>query len=68
MDRLDTEAVDKFEYVRYCWSEAMRLQPPVAGSSISHFQQSVIINGTKFDKDTLFTVNMQAIQTDPAEW
>jgi cytochrome P450 len=60
--------VDKFEYVRHCWNEAMRLQPPVPSSSTSYFSKAVCIKGVQFKKDTRFTINFGAIHMDPKEW
>ena len=37
IDKMKTDDVESFDYVRYCWNESMRLQPPVPGSSSNKF-------------------------------
>lgn len=37
VDDLTVDHVDQFDYVRYCWYEAMRLEPPVPRSLCNKF-------------------------------
>jgi cytochrome P450 len=66
--KLNTEATDEFEYVRRCWFESMRLQPPATNSSFSYLAKDVRIKGVDFNKDTMFMINIAAIHMDPKEW
>ena len=42
---LNSEEIDKFEYVRKCWHESMRLQPPFPTSTSHRFTKTVTIKG-----------------------
>ena len=68
VNKLTMDDVDSFNYVRWCWYESMRLQPPAPSSSLNKFSKTVTIKGIKFTPDVGFMVNFSAIHTDPKEW
>jgi cytochrome P450 len=61
VENLKVEDVDSFEYVRYCWYESMRLQPPVPGSLSNQFVKTVNIAGVDFLPHTSITINFTGI-------
>jgi len=65
---LTTDDTDAFSYVRNCWQEAMRLQPPTPFSTQSCFSKDITINGIRFTPTTGFMINFYAIHRDPKEW
>jgi cytochrome P450 / NADPH-cytochrome P450 reductase len=65
---LNEEEVDKFTYVRYCWQESMRLNPPLGVSSTNIFRNPVSVKGIDFTPDIPFAINFDAIHKDPQEW
>lgn len=65
---LTTEEVDKFEYVRRCWYETMRIQPPTSNTTPNVFSQTVRIEGIDFTPSTNFIINFDTIHNDPKEW
>ena len=68
VEKLTIDEVETLEYVRFCWHESMRLQPPAPGSSTNKFSKTVRIKGIDFTPTTGWTVNFQAIHNDPKEW
>ena len=60
--------VDQFDYVRYCWYEAMRLEPPVPRSLSNVFCKKVTIAGVDFEPGVELMLNFKGIQKDPREW
>ena len=68
VEELTIDDVDQFNYVRYCWYEAMRLDPPVPGSLSNCFNKPVTIGGAQFDTDTACSINFCAVHRDPQEW
>lgn len=63
-----SEDVESFSFVRNCWYESMRLQPPASGSSLNRFSKTVTIKGIEFTPTTGFSINFDAIHKDPKEW
>lgn len=45
---LTEDDVDTFDYVRWCWYESMRLEPPAALTSSNKFSRTVTIKGVDF--------------------
>jgi cytochrome P450 len=57
VDDLTTDEVEHFDFARYCWYEAMRLEPPAPGSISNSFCKPVTLGGITFDTDIGFSVN-----------
>lgn len=66
--KMTIEAVEEFSYVRACWSEALRLQPPAPMSSMNSFSQNTCLKGVDFFTTDTYILNFNAIHTDPKEW
>lgn len=47
LQNYDMETADEFEYLRQCFYESMRIEPPVGVTSTNSFSQDVTINGIK---------------------
>lgn len=65
---LTTDCVEDFSYLRNCWYEAMRLEPPTPVSINGVFIRPTVIGGVTFDANTTFSTNFNAIHRDPKEW
>jgi cytochrome P450 len=65
---LKTEQTDKFEFVRRCWNEAMRMCPPVSLTPPQNFAKPVRIKGVNYTPKDVFFLNLEAIHNDPKEW
>ena len=68
VDKLTMDDVENFDFVRRCWNESMRLQPPAPGSSTNCFSKTIKIKGVDFTPKTGFVLNFDAIHKDPKEW
>ena len=68
VEDLTVEETKDFTFLRYCWYEALRLEPPAPISIGSVFVKPVTIGGVQFDIDTVFSINFYAVQRDPKEW
>jgi cytochrome P450 len=66
--KLTTEVADRFDYLRRCWYETMRLQAPTPNSTVYMFAKPVTMQGVEFTPTTNFVINFDAIHTDPREW
>eukprot|EP00352_Strombidinopsis_acuminata_P002451 CAMPEP_0176398312 /NCGR_PEP_ID=MMETSP0126-20121128/45835_1 /TAXON_ID=141414 ORGANISM="Strombidinopsis acuminatum, Strain SPMC142" /NCGR_SAMPLE_ID=MMETSP0126 /ASSEMBLY_ACC=CAM_ASM_000229 /LENGTH=88 /DNA_ID=CAMNT_0017773169 /DNA_START=1086 /DNA_END=1349 /DNA_ORIENTATION=+ len=62
------ETADEFEYLRQCFYESMRIDPPVTISSSNYFNQDVTIDGVKIRAGDGFFVNIRAVHHDKTEW
>lgn len=67
-NKLTIEAVEDFTYVRHCWNESMRLQPPTPHTSINLFARDTVVKGVEFRSTDYYIVNFDAIHKDPTEW
>jgi cytochrome P450 len=45
MGKFDHELADSFEYLKCCFSEALRIESPVPQSSPTTFSEDVVIDG-----------------------
>ena len=68
VEGLTADEVENFTYLRYCWYEAMRLEPPTPVSINGVFIKPTVIGGVTFDPETTFSTNFNAIHRDPKEW
>ena len=68
IQNLTSEDVDSFEYVRRCWYETMRIQPPTSITTPNAFIKTVKIKGIEFTPSTNFCINFDSIHNDPIEW
>lgn len=64
-DDYDIETSENFEYLRYCFYESMRLEPPVPMSSSNMFSRDVNIGGINIKAGTRFHVNITQLHHDP---
>lgn len=74
VEDLDYDTVNDFEYLRMCYNESLRIEPPAGNSSHITFDEDVRIGardghkGYLFPKGEWFMLNVNAIHHDPAEW
>jgi cytochrome P450 len=68
VEKLTIDEVESFDYVRRCWFESMRMQPPTPTTTVNKFIKTVRINGIEFTPETTFCVDFNQIHTDPKEW
>lgn len=68
MAKLNSDAVDQFEYARCCWYEAMRLMPPAPMPFEGIFVKPVTIKGVQFTPNIPFLIHFVAVHRDPQEW
>lgn len=45
VNKLTIDAVEDFNYVRYCWNESLRLQPPAPTTSMNRFSRATNVKG-----------------------
>jgi len=50
-EELTIETVEDFDYIRKCFNETMRLEPPAFISGGGCFDREVTIGGVKFDAE-----------------
>lgn len=62
------EAADEFEYLRYCFYEAMRIEAPGPMTSSNCFSEDVTVNGVTIKAGDSFFVNIDDIHHNPDEW
>lgn len=63
---LTMEVVEEFDFIRSCFNESMRLEPPAFVSIGGCFSKDVTIGGVNFKADqTCFAINITAIHNDP---
>eukprot|EP00352_Strombidinopsis_acuminata_P005258 CAMPEP_0176371530 /NCGR_PEP_ID=MMETSP0126-20121128/24762_1 /TAXON_ID=141414 ORGANISM="Strombidinopsis acuminatum, Strain SPMC142" /NCGR_SAMPLE_ID=MMETSP0126 /ASSEMBLY_ACC=CAM_ASM_000229 /LENGTH=90 /DNA_ID=CAMNT_0017731023 /DNA_START=217 /DNA_END=489 /DNA_ORIENTATION=+ len=58
IENYDMETADEFEYLRHCFYESMRIEPPVSISSSNCFNQDVTIDGVKIKSCDGFFINI----------
>jgi cytochrome P450 len=72
LNGLDYETVMEFQYLFQCYYESLRIEPPIAQSSLQTFSQDVTIGvGGKqvlIKKNTLVNISFEAIHYDPITW
>ena len=68
VEKMTVESVEDFNYVRNCWSESMRLQPPLPGSTPNSFCRDTVVKGIDFLTTDKYTINFEAIHKNPLEW
>lgn len=64
----DIEVAEQFEYLRLCFLETLRIDPPVPESIYGAFTETVVLNGVTVPKGDKILIAMDYIQNDPKHW
>mmetsp|Transcript_108284 Transcript_108284/g.149655 ORF Transcript_108284/g.149655 Transcript_108284/m.149655 type:complete len:143 (+) Transcript_108284:376-804(+) len=65
---VNLDLVDDYDFLRNCYNEVLRIEPPRYVSLMDCFNQDVQVNNVTIKKDQPFFINIKAIHRDPQQW
>jgi cytochrome P450 len=68
MNKLTYEKAEEFEYLRYCYNEALRIECPVSMTFFQSFSKTLEIEGVTIRKDENWAIFPDVIHKDPEQW
>jgi len=73
VEQLTYDKVMEFDYLMMCYSESLRIEPPIASSTYLSQDQDSLINVGNGEtvllrKDKPYAINMRAIHYDERQW
>lgn len=68
VEELTYETVSEFQYLQYCFSETLRIEPPAPATGLQSFTKDVKIKGITFSAGDPFMINIKAMHHDPTQW
>lgn len=66
--KFSQKKADELEYLRYCFMETLRIEPPVAGSLEVAFLENVVVGGIPIAKGDELSVSIAYIHHHPKYW
>ena len=66
INKLTFELAEEFDYLRQCFWESLRIEPPVANTFMQSFTRDVQIRGVTINSE--FQINPDYMHHDPAQW
>ncbi|CDW71064.1 cytochrome p450 [Stylonychia lemnae] len=65
---LNMEIIEDFNYLKYCFYEAIRIEPPIALSSSCQVNEDMEMSGVTIKKDEVLIVNIHQIHHNSDQW
>ncbi|CDW86732.1 cytochrome p450 [Stylonychia lemnae] len=65
---LEMDKVEDLIYLKYCFYESMRIEPPVVMSSSCQVNEDMNIQGVKIKKDEMIIINIHQIHHNKDQW
>ncbi|CDW86900.1 cytochrome p450 [Stylonychia lemnae] len=68
INELNMEIIEDFNYLKYCFYESLRIEPPIVVSSSCQVNEDMEMSGVTIKKDEMLLINIHQIHHNSDQW